>query len=80
MRRATKSICANVSEGFNKQKYSVKEFVRFLVMAEASAAEIHVWLDYARDLGYIAEADYLTWYDDYDAIGAMLNKLRQALR
>lgn len=79
LRRATKSICANLSEGFNKQKYFPKEFARFLAMAEASAAETHVWLDYAYDLEYISKDDYLRWYDDYNAIGAMLNKLHGSL-
>lgn len=79
LRRSTKSICANLAEGFNKQKYSTKEFARFLTMAEASAAEVHVWLDYAHDFEYITVTDYKRWYDEYDAVGAMINKFYRAL-
>lgn len=48
-------------------------------MAEASAAEVHVWLDYAHDFEYITVTDYKRWYDEYDAVGAMINKFYRAL-
>ena len=34
LRRATKSICANIAEGFGKQRNSAAEFRRFLSMAQ----------------------------------------------
>ncbi len=39
MRRASKSICANIAEGFGKQNVSTAEFKRFLLMAIGSADE-----------------------------------------
>jgi four helix bundle protein len=33
VRRASKSICVNIAEGYAKQSYSVPEFKRFLQMA-----------------------------------------------
>jgi four helix bundle protein len=54
IRRASKSICANIAEGFGKQRQSRTEFYRFLMMATGSAHEMQVWILYARDLGYIA--------------------------
>ena len=36
MRRASKSICANIAEGFGRQKRSKAEFKRFLSMAIGS--------------------------------------------
>lgn len=76
LRRATKSICANIAEGFPKQKYSSAEFGRFLGMAEASAEEVRVWLQFSHDLGYITSVQYHQWDDDYAAIVAMLVNLR----
>jgi four helix bundle protein len=43
MRRASKSICVNVAEGYAKQSYSVAEFKRFIQMSVGSADEMRVW-------------------------------------
>jgi four helix bundle protein len=53
MRRASKSVCANLAEGFGKQRQSNLEFKRYLLMAIGSADEIQVWLKYCSDLEYI---------------------------
>ena len=50
MRRASKSICANIAEGFGKQRRSNLEFKRYLLMAIGSADEMQVWLKYCSDL------------------------------
>ena len=46
IRRASKSICGNVAEGFGKQRRSSAEFKRYLLMAIGSADEMQVWLRY----------------------------------
>ncbi len=46
MRRASKSICANLAEGFGSQRQSRTEFRRFVVMAIGSADEMQVWTIY----------------------------------
>ena len=76
MRRASKSICANIAEGFGKQSQSVLEFRRFLRIAMGSADEMRVWVRYAFDLGYIDEASWQRWRDDYQAIAKMLQGLQ----
>src|SRR6266566_723582 len=55
VRRASKSICANLAEGFAKQRQSAPEFKRFLLVAIGSADEMRVWARYCLDLGYIEE-------------------------
>ena len=40
VRRASKSICANLAEGFGKQRQSRVEFHRFVMMAIGSADEM----------------------------------------
>ncbi len=42
MRRASKSICANVFEGFARQRSSSAEFRRFIMMAVGSSDEMKV--------------------------------------
>ena len=46
VRRASKSICANLAEGFGRQRQSRPEFRRFLIMAIGSADEMQVWVLY----------------------------------
>src|SRR5687767_10543640 len=53
LRRASKSVCANIAEGYGRQKWSKAEFRRFLQMAVGSSDEMRVWVRYALDLDYI---------------------------
>jgi four helix bundle protein len=75
LRRASKSICVNIAEGFAKQGYSAAEFKRFLQVAIGSADEMRVWVRYCFDLGYIDEATWKAWRDDYQEIAKMLQGL-----
>jgi four helix bundle protein len=75
VRRASKSICANIAEGFGKQRQSRVEFRRFLLMALGSADEMRVWARYCLDLGYIDEALWRFWRDEYQEIARMLQGL-----
>ena len=80
IRRASKSICANIGEGFGKQRQSRAEFKRFLLMALGSADEMRIWLRYALDLGYIEEAEWQGWRDEYREIARMLQSLLTKLK
>ncbi len=75
MRRASRSICANIAEGFGKQRVSKAEFRRFLGMALGSADEMRVWLRYALDLGLINTEQWQLWRDSYQEIARMLQGL-----
>jgi four helix bundle protein len=72
IRRASKSICANLAEGYAKQHHSKAEFKRYLIMAIGSSDEMRVWLRYCLDLSYITEATWKTWRDEYQEISKML--------
>jgi four helix bundle protein len=72
IRRASKSICANLAEGFGRQGRSPADFERFVVMAMGSADEMRVWARYCRDLGHIDEARWDRWRQEYRAIARML--------
>ena len=75
LRRSSKSICANVAEGYGRQKRSKAEFKRFLQMAIGSSDEMRVWVRYALDLGYIDETAWRRWRDEYQIISRMLQSL-----
>jgi four helix bundle protein len=75
VRRASKSICANIAEGFGKQRQSRVEFKRFLMMALGSADEMRVWSRYCLDLGYIDQKTWQHWRDEYQEIAKMLQGL-----
>ena len=55
MRKASKSICVNLAEGFGKQSHSTAEFKRYISIAIGSSDEMRVWLRYSLDLEYIEE-------------------------
>jgi four helix bundle protein len=77
IRRASKSICANLAEGFGKQAHSKAEFRRFIGMALGSADEMRMWVRYCLDLGYVDEATWIAWRDEYQSIAKMLQGLRR---
>ena len=80
MRRASKSICANIAEGFARQGQAPADFRRYLTMAMGSADEMRLWSRYCLDLGYIEEAMWKAWRDDYQAIAKMLRGLMRSLQ
>ena len=72
LRRASKSIRANIAEGFSKQRRSSAEYRRYLLMAIGSADEMRVWIRYCLDLKYIDAATSQRWSEEYRAIAKML--------
>lgn len=48
LRRSSKSISANIVEGFGRRRYKA-EFVRFLVFAHSSCNETIEWMEYIKD-------------------------------
>ena len=78
LRRASKSIPANVAEGWAKAHRSPAELRRFVTIAIGSADEMRVWLRYGLDLNYINEAQWQEWRDEYQAIAKMLHALAKS--
>jgi four helix bundle protein len=75
LRRASKSICANLAEGFAKQGYSAAEYRRYLLSAIGSSDETQLWLRYCIDLGYLEKELGQQWRDGYGEISRMLRGL-----
>ena len=78
IRRASKSICANLAEGFGADQ-SPREKARFLRMAIGSKDEVKLWLRYARDLGYLDQAVFDRMHAGYEEVGKMLHSLKAKL-
>ena len=78
IRPASKSICANIAEGFGKQRQSRTDFHRLVMMAIGSADEMQVWTLYCRDLGYIGGDVAERWQGEFREIARMLWGLRRS--
>ena len=78
IRRASKSICANLAEGFGKQSQSTAEFKRYIQISIGSADEMRVWIRYCLDLGYIEQPQWKSWRDEYQEIARMLQGLAKS--
>ncbi len=72
--RRSKSICANIAEGMGRQ-VSPKDVISFLRIALGSCDETRIWLEYARDLGYLRPGEFDALHDGYCEVGRMLNGL-----
>ena len=78
MRRGSRSICANIAEGFARQEGSGADWNRYLTLATGSADEMQVWCAFARDLDYLDPAQAEKWRSEYSEIARMLRGLGRA--
>ena len=74
MRRCSKSIAANIAEGYSKRRFE-KEFRKHLNIAMGEANEMLVHLETARMLEYMQPADCDPLMDGYSIVGKQLYKL-----
>ena len=74
LRRAARSIPANIVEGWAKRQ-SVAEFKRYLQVAIGSCDEVKLWLEMSRDEGYASREAVEKLIDRLNRIGAMLTSL-----
>lgn len=79
MRRASKSVPANITEGFSKRR-SAKEFKSYLAHALGSSNELLVHLQVGSELGYVEGSEYIDLRDGYQIVCKQLNKLIQNWR
>ncbi len=71
LRRSSRSIPANIAEGWKKRIYQ-KMFVSKIVDAAGEAGETEVWLDIAKDTGYISVEKHKELAEGYDEVNRML--------
>jgi len=78
LRRAAKSIPANIAEGFGRRRYT-QEYIRFIIFALASCDETRVHLDLLHRTSSLAEDLYQHLTQQYDILGKRLNKFLQSV-
>jgi four helix bundle protein len=74
IRRSSRSVAANIAEGFRKRQYP-SMFVSKLADSDAEATETQVWLDFARDCGYLSPQQHDDLVARYEEIGRMLHAM-----
>lgn len=74
IRRSSRSVAANIAEGYRKRRYP-NMFVSKLADSDAEATETQVWLDFARDCGYLSEDRHQDLIAGYAEVGRMLSSM-----
>ena len=75
IRRSSRSVCANISEGWRKRRYEAA-FVSKLNDSESEAAETQTWIRFAVKCGYLANEVGQELQQTYDhIIGKLVNMI-----
>ncbi|HEX5809241.1 MAG TPA: four helix bundle protein [Anaerolineales bacterium] len=74
IRRSSRSVAANLAEGFRKRQYP-KMFLSKLADSDGEVAETQVWLDFARDCGYMPADRCDNLIKSYEEVGKMLGTM-----
>ncbi len=74
IRRSSRSVAAIIAEGYRKRQYP-NMFASKLADSDAEATEKHVWLDFARDCGYMSAEEHEQLTAGYEEIGRMLSSI-----
>jgi four helix bundle protein len=74
---AALSIGSNIAEGF--ERGSRKEFVRILMTAKGSCAEVRSKLYSALDVGYLDNNDFTSLLSYAEEVGKIIGGLRQSI-
>jgi four helix bundle protein len=73
MQRAAISISSNIAEGFERE--SVRDQIRFLIMAKGSAAELRSQILVGTEIGVIGQEDGKTWALEARKVAASIANL-----
>ncbi|HVO83011.1 MAG TPA: four helix bundle protein [Syntrophobacteria bacterium] len=71
IRRSSRSVATNIAEAWKRRVYP-KTFVSRVIDSASEAGETEVWLDFAKDCGYLDEQKHSHLMDRYDEVDRML--------
>ncbi|MCL4274582.1 MAG: four helix bundle protein [Anaerolineales bacterium] len=74
IRRSSRSVVANIAEGFRKRQYP-KMFLSKLADADGESTETQVWLDFSRDCEYLSPERHAELLKGYEEVGKMLGAM-----
>ena len=74
IRRSSRSVAENIAEGYRKRQVS-KLFVSKLADADGEATETQIWLDFARDCGYLTVERHAELIRECEEVGKMLGSM-----
>jgi four helix bundle protein len=76
IRRASRSVCANISEGWRKRRY-IAVFKNKMTDSMQEASETQCWLEFCLSCQYIEKETFDNLDDEYEQIIAMLNSVER---
>jgi four helix bundle protein len=76
IRRASRSVCSNLSEGWRKRRYKAV-FLNKLTDSGQEAAETQTWLEFSFHCKYIDEETFNRLDESYEHIFAMLHSMEK---
>jgi len=74
IRRSSRSVCANLAEGWRKRKYEAV-FRNKITDSMMEASETQCWLEFSLECGYILRSVFDKLDNEYEQIIAMLNSM-----
>ena len=74
MRRASRSVCSNIAEGWRKRRY-ISVFRNKMTDAMQEASETQCWLEFASACRYISEDEFQDLDTEYENIIGMLSSM-----
>jgi four helix bundle protein len=77
IRRSSRSVAANIAEGFRKRQYP-NMFVSKLADSDAEATETQVWLEFAFNCGYLSQETRTQLIAKYEELGRMIGKMMES--
>jgi four helix bundle protein len=76
IRRSSRTVCANLSEGWRKRRYKAV-FINKLSDSAQEAAETQTWLEFALRCGCIEDEVFHKLDEQYEHIFAMLSTMEK---
>ena len=78
LRRSSKSVSANIVEGYGRRRYK-SEFIRYLVIAQASCDESIEWVNYIIDCHEEAKGEAGKIIQQLNELGKKINRFISAV-
>jgi four helix bundle protein len=74
IRRASRSVCSNIAEGWRKRRY-LAVFKNKITDSMMEASETQCWLEFCLSCQYINQSEFDNLDNNYEQIIAMLNSM-----